>query len=314
MKPRRSTPEGNHLPVLLDEVIRFLNPQEGEVAVDCTLGNGGHALALLSRLGPSGRLIACDLDGLQLPEVTQLLHAYQSQCEIHHGNFAGISSMIFATSMDGCDCLLADLGMSSMQVDDRERGFSFRRTGPLDMRMDRSRGNTAAELLQTISEEELTQAFRELGDEPQAEAIANAIVEQRQQQPLRTTTELSRLVQRAAPVPLNPLYSRNVAKPWQQKLRPVARVFQTLRILVNRELANLQALLRSLPHCLKSGGRCVIISFHSGEDRLVKAAFKQGLHQGLFRLISDVPVRAGIDERVRNPRSRSARLRWAVRS
>jgi 16S rRNA (cytosine1402-N4)-methyltransferase len=209
--------------------------------------------------------------------------------------------------------LLADLGMSSMQVDDPERGFSFSRDGPLDMRMDRTRGRTAAELLNSLPETELAAAFRELGDEPQADRIGAAIVRRRAIQPLERTRELMDLILEAAPVAVNPHHRKGEPTPRQQRIRPAARVFQALRIMVNRELANLQELLRVLPWCLRPGGRAAIISFHSGEDRLVKAAFKEGLRTGLYSKISEEPIRPSIGERMENPRSRSAKLRGATR-
>ena len=202
--------------------------------------------------------------------------------------------------------------MSSMQVDDRTRGFSFMRDGPLDMRMDPTRGRTAADLVNALSAEELTACFRELSDEPRAELIAAAIVERRLTKPFAKSGELRELIEVAAPVTIDRMPDAPSER--KQRLAPIARVFQSLRILVNRELANLQQLLRVLPHLLNPGGTAVFISFHSGEDRLIKAAFREGLRSGLFEAVSDDPVRPGLDERRENPRSRSAKLRWARRS
>jgi 16S rRNA (cytosine1402-N4)-methyltransferase len=230
---------------------------------------------------------------------------------LHHGNFAGVPQALAAAGLDGCDCLLADLGMSSMQVDDPERGFSFMRDGPLDMRMDHTRGRTAAELLNTLPADDLAAAFRDIGDEPEADKIAAAIVHRRGTRPIERTRELMELVMEAAPVRVNPNPMKGEPTPRQQMMRPTARVFQALRILVNRELANLQELLRVLPWCLRPGGRAAVISFHSGEDRLVKAAFKDGQRTGVYEQISEEPVRPTFGERTDNPRSRSAKLRWA---
>ena len=314
MQRSRSTPVGEHRPVLLDEVLAALSPQPGEVAVDCTLGYGGHAAELLKRVGPTGHLIGFDLDAGNLTSVRERLAEVGFPFTLHHGNFAGLAKAIGEASLEGCDCLLADLGMSSMQVDDAARGFSFMRDGPLDMRMDQSRGRTAAELLATLPAEELAEAFRELGDEPEANKIAAGIVKTRTFQPIEHTRQLMEIIQEAAPVRINPHPLPGDPKPWQQKVKPVARVFQALRILVNRELANLQELLRVLPYCLKPGGRVAIISFHSGEDRLVKATFKEGMRTGLFTEVSEEPIRATYEERGTNPRSRSAKLRWARRA
>lgn len=311
---RRSTPPGAHRPVMLDEVLAILDPRPGEVAVDCTLGFAGHSAELLRRVGPTGKLIALDLDAANLLPAREKLAAISSSFELHHANFAGFPAALAAAGLDGCDCLVADLGMSSIQVDDPDRGFSFMRDGPLDMRMDRTRGRTAAELLNSLSSDDLAAAFRELGDEPDAERIAQAIVRRRATKRLERTRELMDLVMDAAPVRVNPHPMKGEPTPRQQKIRPTARVFQALRILVNRELANLQELLRVLPWCLRPGGRAAIISFHSGEDRLVKAAFKDGQRTGDYERISEEPARPSFGERTDNPRARSAKLRWAVRS
>lgn len=306
---RRSTAAGQHTPVLLAEVLAALNPQPGQVLVDCTLGFGGHAVPLLQRIAPDGLLLALDLDPANLASAQARLEAVGGLFSLHHTNFAGLAQVLAAENVPQVDGLLADLGMSSMQVDDRSRGFSFMRDGPLDMRMNPTRGPTAAELLNTLSVDDLTACFRDLGDEPQAEAIARAIVEQRAHTPLERTTQLRELVERAAPVQLR----RGPGAPPErkQKLAPIARVFQAVRILVNRELANLTHLLRLVPRVLKPGGVAAIISFHSGEDRLVKAAFREGWRAGLYEAISDEPVRPTLAERTANPRSRSAKLRWA---
>jgi len=311
MKRPRSTPSGEHKPVLLDEVLCALAPQPGNIVVDCTLGFGGHAAELLKRVAPTGKLIGFDLDAGNLPGARERLGQVGHPFSLHHGNFAGLARVIGDECPEGCNIVLADLGMSSMQVDDAGRGFSFQRDGPLDMRMDRSRGRTAAELLATLPADELAAAFRDLGDETEAEAIATAIVNRRKQAPIDRTRQLMALIQEAAPVKVNPRPLPGEPKPWQQKIRPVARVFQALRILVNRELANLTELLRILPSCLRAGGRAGIIAFHSGEDRLVKAAFKEGLRAGIYAEISDEPIRATYEERGANPRSRSAKLRVA---
>jgi 16S rRNA (cytosine1402-N4)-methyltransferase len=310
---RRSTPKGEHLPVMLQEVLSCLDPKPSEVVVDCTLGFAGHASELLQRIGPGGKLIGFDLDKDNLPKAKEKLTSIGFPYSLHHGNFAGLANVIAKEGVEGCDCLLADLGMSSMQVDDSNRGFSFMRDGPLDMRMDNSRGKTAEEILSTWSEEDLAKAFLEIGDEPEAEKIAHAIVTTRTQTAISRTGQLMDLVKSAAPVKVNLHPKKGDPTPRQQEIRPTARVFQTLRILVNRESANLQELLRVLPYCLKPGGRTVIISFHSGEDRLVKAAFRDGFREGMYQQISDEAIRASSEERFQNPRSRSAKLRWAIR-
>jgi 16S rRNA (cytosine1402-N4)-methyltransferase len=307
--PPRSTAPGEHQPVLLSEVLTVLSPQPGQVIVDCTLGYGGHSRAILEAIGPSGRLLAFDLDAENLPIARTRLAEVGNPFSVHHGNFAGLSAILAEAGFSGVDGLVADLGMSSMQLDDPRRGFSLLRDGPLDMRMDRSRGPTAAELLATLPEADLAQAFEEFGDEPAAAKIAAAIVQRRKTAPLQRTSELHRLIEQAAPVQI--LRGPGQPSERQQRLLPTIRVFQALRILVNRELASLQHLLRIIPNVLNPGGRAVLISFHSGEDRLIKAAFREGLRRGIYRAVAQDPLRPSPEERRRNPRSRSAKLRWA---
>jgi 16S rRNA (cytosine1402-N4)-methyltransferase len=312
-RTNRSTPAGQHRPVLLEEVLSTLAPRPGEVVVDCTVGWAGHAVELLQRVGSSGRLIGIDFDPENLPKARERLAALGSPFVLHQGNFAGLPSVLAAEGLSQADMIVADLGMSSMQVDDAERGFSYVRDGPLDMRMDRSRGRTAAGLLAAISETELATALRTLGDESNAERIAAVIVKERKKRPLERTTHLAQVI-------LKEIGSENEGG-WRLHPRkgrwvthPAARTFQALRILVNRELANLDQLLRVLPDCLRPGGRTAIISFHSGEDRLVKAAFRTGLQSGIYAQVSEEPVRATFGERNENPRARSAKLRWAKRA
>lgn len=308
----RSTAPGEHRPVLLAEVLAALDPQPGHVVADCTLGFAGHAVELLNRVGPTGLLMACDLDPANLPRAEPTLAAVGHPFVLHHGNFAGLPQVLAARGVPAVNGLLADLGVSSMQLDDPGRGFSFMRDGPLDMRMDPTRGKSAADLLNTLPEDELTAVFRDLGDEPQAEAVAAAVAGQRRKHPLATTGELRALIDRAAPVKL--LRGPTAPPERKQLLAPTTRVFQALRILVNRELASLAHLLRVLPDLLAPGGAAALISFHSGEDRLIKAAFRDGLQAGVYAAVSDDPVRPTEEEKRANPRSRSAKLRWAKRS
>ncbi len=308
-REERSTPAGEHRPVLLAEVLQVLRPQPGHAVVDCTLGFAGHSVELLRAVGPAGRLLSLDLDPANLEPARAKLEAVGNPFSLHHTNFAGLQKVLAEEGIARVDGILADLGMSSMQVDDASRGFSFMRDGPLDMRMDPTRGKSAAELLVTLEESELADAFRELGDEPESEKIAAAIVERRQIQPIASTAELRQLVETAAPVRID--RTPGAAPERKQRLLPTTRVFQALRILVNRELANLQVLLRTVPEVLVPGGTVGIISFHSGEDRLVKLAFRDGLRSGIFSEVSEEPLRPTPEEQSSNPRSRSAKLRWA---
>lgn len=295
---------------MLREVLDWLDPQPGKTIVDCTTGFAGHSAAILERLGPTGRLFCLDLDADNLPRARERLEAVGHPFSLHHTNFAGLAQAIGEAGLTQVDGVLADLGMSSMQVDDPERGFSYAREGPLDMRMDRSRGKTAAQLLQTIAPDELARHLRELGDEPEASVIAETIAKAREEQKLESTKQLAKIILDAT----GHTTWRLKPKPGKWTSHPAARTFQVLRILVNRELANLTALLRLLPDVLAPGGRAAVISFHSGEDRLVKNAFKEGQRQGIWKEVSADPLRPDFRERQDNPRSRSAKLRTAERA
>lgn len=301
----RSTPHGEHRPVLLDEILRALDPQPGMTIVDCTVGWAGHSAALSERVGPSGVLIGLDMDADNLPKARARLEAIGHPFHLHHANFAGLQQVLAEHGIAEVDALIADLGMSSMQVDDASRGFSYRRDGALDMRMDRTRGRTAAELLATIERDELAVALRELGDETNADRIADAIVQARASAVISTTQQLADVIRQATAQQDWRLHP--TAGKWN--LHPAARTFQALRILVNRELANLENLLRILPGILKPGGQAAIISFHSGEDRLVKAAFRKGMERAVYDHANPEPIPAAFSERTQNPRSRSAKLR-----
>jgi len=304
---QRSTPAGEHRPVLLDAVLAALDPRPGQVAVDCTVGWAGHGVEILRRLGPTGLLIGFDWDADNLPKARERLEAVGFPFQLHHANFAALPTILQEQGRERVDMILADLGMSSMQVDDPERGFSYRRDGPLDMRMDRSRGRTSAQLLASISEKDLATALREFGDEENADVIAAAIIEARAGEPIVRTEQLARLIQLASGQSKWRLHPR----PGKWNTHPAAKTFQALRIMVNREFGNLGNLLRVSPDCLAPGGRAAVISFHSGEDRLVKAAFGEGRREGIFAEISEEIVRPTLAEREQNPRARSAKLRWA---
>ena len=309
MQPHRdrSTPPGEHRAVMLDTVLEVLNPQPGEVAVDCTVGWAGHSAEILRRLGPDGFLIGIDWDADNLPKARARLEAVGNPFHLEHANFAGLATLLQKLSRPRVHMILADLGMSSMQVDDPERGFSYRRDGPLDMRMDRSRGRTAAQLLATMDEHTLAAALRDYGDEAQADTIAAAIIRIRQETLLQRTGDLAKVIQQAVGQTDWQLQPR----PGRWNLHPAAKTFQALRILVNRELGNLESLLRALPECLAPGGRAAVIAFHSGEDRRVKAAFRAGRRQGVYGAVAEGIVRSKVTETQANPRARSAKLRWA---
>jgi 16S rRNA (cytosine1402-N4)-methyltransferase len=307
MQRRRSTTPGEHRPVLLDAVLEALDPQPGQIAVDCTVGWAGHSVEILRRLGPSGFLLGIDWDADDLPKARDRLADVGGRFHLEHANFAALPAILARNGLQQVDLVLADLGMSSMQVDDPERGFSYRRDGPLDMRMDRSRGKTAAQILASISEHDLASALRELGDEGQADVIAAAIAEERRRRPLERTAALAALIQRATGQTNWRLHTR----PHRWRSHPAAKTFQALRLLVNRELGNLRSLVRILPECLRAGGCAAIVSFHSGEDRLVKEAFRSGGKTGVYRSKAQTVIRPAVAECRDNPRARSAKLRWA---
>lgn len=292
-----------HIPVLMQEVLDALAPRPGMVLVDCTLGLGGHATELLKRLQPGGRLLGIDFDPGNIELAQPKLAATGGQFELFHTNFAALPTVLAQAGLEQVDGVLADVGVASPQIDDPARGFSYRHPGPLDMRMDPTRGQPAAALVNRLDEKALADALLELGDETDAPRIARLIVQRRQRQPITTTQQLMAIVCEARDFTLQ--------RAAGAKLHPAARTFQALRILVNRELANLERLLAVLPEALKPGGVGAIITFHSGEDRLVKHAFRDGLRGGLYAQISPDPIVATEEERQINARARSAKLRWA---
>ena len=304
---RGQTPAGGHLPVMLREVLDALRPAPGDVALDCTLGHGGHAEAMAPRIAPGGRLIGIDLDLEALEATQRRLAARGIEIRVHPTSFAGIGKVLAAERLDGVDVLLADLGASSMQIDDPSRGFSFKHDGPLDMRMDRSRGITAAEWLAKVDEADLADAIARWGEEPGAAGIAAGIKAALERGAVRSTRDLASAVLHAKGLGLR--HRRRSAF----DLHPAARVFQAIRIAVNREEESLKQLLRILPYVLRPGGRAAIITFHSGEDLLVANAFAEGLAAGLYSTARAEPLRPSRQEIHANPRARSARLRWAER-
>lgn len=300
------TPAGMHRPIMVDEVLRCLRPQPGDVVVDCTLGGGGHAQALLERIQPGGRLLGLDVDPIELPRTEARLRAagYGSDTFIVRlGNFAGLPQALAAAGLPAADAIVADLGVSSMQLDNPDRGFTYKFDGPLDMRMNPARGEPAAELIGRISEEALAGLLRENADEPHAALIAGLL----KRRPPRTTQAVDRLV-RAGLEEVHPRVSKPDAK------MSVRRTLQALRVAVNDEFAALDSLLRVLPMGLAPGGRVAILTFHSGEDRRVKKAFKAGQRAGIYADVADEVIRSSMEETRANRRSTAAKLRWAVRA
>jgi 16S rRNA (cytosine1402-N4)-methyltransferase len=292
-----------HVPVLLQDAIELLNVRAGSVIADCTLGLAGHAAEIIRSLGPQGKLIGFDRD----PEALELAKARLNQVAAELGDrapdtkligeaFSSISRHVQPGSLDG---ILADFGVSSLQLDEARRGFSFMADGPLDMRQDTRSGLTAEQVVNGASERELADLIYEYGDERRSRRIARAIVRGR---PVTTTGQLARIVAAAAP-PMK-----------QDRIHPATRTFQALRIYVNRELDEIRDLLEAAPKLLKPSGRLVVISFHSLEDRIAKDMLREYAHNGIFELLTKKPVTASEEEVDRNPRSRSAKLRAAVKT
>lgn len=313
LRAKGKTPAGTHIPILVDEVMAALAPRPGEVVVDCTLGYGGHTEAFIARIAPGGRLIALDVDGRQLAQTRQRLGDQLVAMGFYHSNFAGVAKALQKENLSGCDILFADIGVSSMQIDNPDRGMSYKYDGPLDMRMDERLRRTGADAVNTLTESELSEALRTLADEDDHARIAAAIVAHRRHSPLTRTQELVELVFAAKGMEIK-TFKQQQRQSAGAAPHPAAKTFQALRILVNDELGALAALLRTAPYCLNPGGRIGIISFHSGEDRRVKKAFKEGLDDGVYAAISDGAITPTRDEIAANPRSASAKFRWAVKT
>jgi 16S rRNA (cytosine1402-N4)-methyltransferase len=308
LRAKGNTPAGTHVPILVREVMECLRPGPGDIVIDCTLGYGGHTAEFIRRIGPGGRLIGLDVDRVELERTRERLRQTDVPMSVHHSNFAGIAKVLGKEGLGGCDIIFADLGVSSMQIDNPERGMSYKYEGPLDMRMDDRLRRTGSDLLNTLSEEELSQALWELADEPDHQEIARQIVAQRAARPI---TETSQLVQIICEAKMASRRKGGTPSP-RSSLHPAARTFQALRILVNDELGALRELLRVAPYCLRPGGRIGIISFHSGEDRLVKQAFRDGVRAGVYQSAARDVIVPTTQEIRSNPRSASAKFRWAV--
>jgi 16S rRNA (cytosine1402-N4)-methyltransferase len=290
-----------HVPVMTREVVTMLAPSRGGLFVDCTVGAGGHSRALLE--AGAGRVLGLDRDPDVLPLAARTLAPWKPQVELVHSDYREFEKLLDARGITEIDGALADIGVSSMQLDSAGRGFSFRRDDPLDMRMDRSTGPTAAELLRDVDETTLADRIFQYGEERYSRRIARAIVHVRQRAPIDTTAQLAAIVRQAVP------------PRGRQKIDQATRTFQALRIWVNRELDGLETFLHAVIRRLRVGARLAVIAFHSLEDRIVKLAFR-ALGRGdeaVIRILTKRPLRPESDETARNPRARSARLRAAER-
>jgi len=300
--------EAGHVPVLLKEAIDFLAIKRGGTYIDATVGLGGHSFEIAKRLGAPGHLIGLDKDPAALEIARERLVVGGSSLVVGeetdwpritllHRSFAELANDERQAAYDG---ILADIGVSSLQLNDAARGFSFQAEGPLDMRMNPQAEQTAEQVVNQVDEVTLANLIYEFGEERRSRRIARAIVRSR---PIGTTAQLAEIISAAAR-PMNQA---------ERRIHPATRTFQALRIFVNHELNDLRALLDAAPQLLKSGGRLVIISFHSLEDRIVKDAVREGVKKGYYQLLTKKPVTAGEEEIDRNPRSRSAKLRAAIR-
>jgi 16S rRNA (cytosine1402-N4)-methyltransferase len=310
--------KAEHLPVLAEEVMSMLSPASGSLQIDATVGGGGHTERILEATDPDGRLLGLDADGAAIARVGQRLDRFGDRLVLRQANFRELRTVAPASGFAAVDGLLFDLGLSSFQLADTERGFGFRAGGPLDMRFDTGRGIPAAELLATLDASELTALFRRFGEEPHAPRIARAIVEARRTGPIVTAEELAALVDRVAPH----------GPPGRRRIHPATRVFQALRIAVNEELDALEEALAAAVDLLRPGGRLVVLSYHSLEDRIVKR-FLDAERKGCIcppsvpvcvcgrtprlRLVTKPSLTPTDAEIAANPRARSARLRAAER-
>ena len=294
-----------HIPVLLDEVLERLDPQPGQVFVDGTAGGGGHLLAIAERLGPKGLALGVDRDPLAIERIEALGEALDEALDeelpiaLECDSYARIPRILAGHDIQGVDGILLDLGLSSDQLAETDRGFSFNVDGPLDLRFNPQAGEPAWRMIDRMSAEHLANLIYEYGEERQSRRIARAIVKAREKAPIRTSQQLAEIIRKSAPS-----RSRN------EKIDPATRTFQALRIAVNQELQELDAALKVLPDCLLPGGKLAIISFHSLEDRPVKQSFRDDLR---LEVITRKPIRPGVEEIARNSRSRSAKLRVACR-
>ena len=289
-----------HQAVLRDEVVRMLSPAGRGVLVDCTVGAGGHAEALLAAAGPDACLVAVDVDEANLKLAKRRLKRFMPRCRLFHANFSELPTVLAAADVSRADAVLADLGVSSDQLDDPMRGLSFSVDGPLDMRLDARLKQTAADLVNSLAENKLADLIYTYGEERYSRRIAKSIVAARKQRRIERTGRLSELVRSAMPA---------AVRRTRRGVHPATRTFQALRIAVNDELGSLRRLLKAMPNVLAAAGRAAIISFHSLEDRCVKQTFADWAASGRARLLVKKPVTASPHEIKVNPRSRSAKLR-----
>lgn len=294
-----------HIPVMLNEVLEYLNLTPGKIVVDGTLGTGGHSYHILKKILPGGRLIGIDRDSESLKIARQRLSEFGSSVEFVHSSFSDIDGILKNLNINGIDCLLLDLGISSYQLDDPGRGFSFQNEGPLDMRLDQNSYISAYDLVNNLNEDEISDILWSFGQERWHNRIARLVVEERQRHPISTTSELANIVVQAIPYRYRHKYYR---------IHPATRTFQAVRIAVNRELETLEAAINKAVGLLNPGGRICVISFHSLEDRIVKLNFKKFAAEGKLKLITAKPLTPSEQEISENPSARSSKFRVAEKN
>ncbi len=291
-----------HEPVMVNEVLEYLNPHPGQVVVDCTVGTAGHSLLIVSKLLPDGRLVIIDRDEQSLVRASERLIEFSSMVTAVHDNYRNLPAVLLACGLQRVDGVLLDLGMSSPQVDQPGRGFSFLKEGPLDMRMDQTQALTAEGWINSAAESEIADALFNCAEERFSRRIASNIARERKLNAITTTKQLADLVVRSYP-----------ASARHGRIHPATRTFQALRMIVNDELGGLEEVLQSLHAALNPGGRAVVITFHSLEDRMVKQAFRRGSDEGIWKLLKKKVVKPSDEECARNSRARSAKLRAVER-
>lgn len=291
-----------HIPVMLNEILDHLNLAPGKTIVDATIGTAGHSIEIIKRIMPGGRLIGIDRDAESLEVARERLSDYQGSLEFVHGNFCDLDSILSQLGIEKIDGILFDLGISSFQLDNPQRGFSFQQEGPLDMRLDRSSFISAYDLINNLTQDEISSLLWSFGEERWHNRIARYLVKERESHPISTTLQLSSIVMQAIP----PRYRYR-----HFRIHPATRTFQAVRIAVNRELETLQSAINKVVPFLEEGGRICVISFHSLEDRIVKLGFRKAAQEGIIHLITNKPARPTQQEVESNPSGRSAKLRIA---
>ena len=296
-----------HRPVMLDEVISFINPSKGDIIVDATIGAAGHSCEILKKIQPDGLLIGIDKDAEILKIASRFLSKISDSYKLYQADFVNLGCVLEKLKISKVNGILLDLGVSSLQLDSLDRGFSFSKEGPLDMRMDRTQGITAEDLLKRLSERDMADIFWKYGEERKSRRVARAIMQERKNGvAIKTTTQLAKIAERALYVPSK--YSK------KRKIHPATRIFQALRIAVNDELKSVEQFLDDACGFLADGSRIVVMSFHSLEDRLVKRAFREGKNAALLEILTKKPLISCDSEIRENVRSRSAKLRAAERT